>query len=318
MLHIFKALADETRLRLIAVLSRGDFNVNELIEILHMGQSRISRHLKILTDCGLLCNRREGNWIYYSLAPAENGAELAEVTRLALYGASRLDSYESDLQQLESVVQRRRSISQKYFDQVGPDWERLQREVLDISYYRQNVLAYLPEAKDSAADLGVGAGLLLPALLRKFAHVIAIDSSQTMLKVAADYVRQETPAQFSCCDFRLGELEHLPISDASVDAAIACMVLHHVSRPAAAIAEVFRILRAGGMLVIADLLQHNIVEMREKYADLWLGFRRADLKKWLIKAGFEVQKSETVNKNDTMKILIFQATKPKRSDHVRN
>jgi ArsR family transcriptional regulator len=309
MLHVFKALADESRLRIVAVLAQGDFNVNELIEILRMGQSRISRHLKILADGGIVANRREGNWIYYSLAPLQEQSDLAEIVRIAVQSLKAAKVYEKDLQHLESLVQRRRSMSQKYFDRVGPEWECLQREVLDSTSYREHALAYLPEGKDSVVDLGAGAGLLLPSLLGRFKTVIALDSSQTMLKVAADYVQKQLPTAASRCEFRLGELEHLPIHDRTVDAAIASMVLHHVSNPGNAIAEVYRVLKRGGAFVLADLLEHNIAEMREKYADLWLGFKKSDLNKWLVAAGFAVQKTEVLDKHKTMKVLLIQATK---------
>lgn len=310
MLTVFKALADESRLRLVAVLAQGDFNVNELIEILRMGQSRISRHLKILADCGIVTNRREGNWIYYALSPSQEQPELAQIIQIAVQSAKDADDYEKDLQHLESLVQRRRSLSQKYFDRVGPEWECLQREVLDSTSYREHALAYLPKDKESVVDLGAGAGLLLPALLVRFRNVIALDSSQTMLKVAADYVQKQNGTAASRCDFRLGELEHLPIHERSVEAAIASMVLHHVSNPANAIAEVYRVLKRGGTFVIADLLEHNIAEMREKYADLWLGFKKSDLNKWLVAAGFAVQKTQVLDKHKTMKVLLIQATKP--------
>ncbi len=309
MLHVFKALSDPTRLRLLAILSQGDFNVNELLEILRMGQSRISRHLKILTDSKLLTNRREGNWIYYSLATNGEDSDLARTMPIALHGAKALPECEGDLQHLESIVQRRRSLSQKYFNRVGPEWEKLQREVLDSNNYREQVLELVPSHKESVADLGAGAGLLLPELLQRFSHVTAVDSSQTMLKVAADYVAQQLPQHRSRCEFRLGELEHLPISDRAVDAAVACMVLHHVSHPAAAIKEVYRIIKRGGRFIIADLQQHDIAEMREQYADLWLGFKKADVSKWLRAAGFTVDKAEVLNKSKNMKVLLVQASK---------
>ncbi len=309
MLQVFKALGDPTRLRLLGILAQGDFNVNELLEILRMGQSRISRHLKILADSKLLTNRREGNWIYYALAANGMEADLTAAIRLGLNGAKNLPEYERDLKHLESIVQRRRAVSQKYFNRIGPEWERLQRAVLDSGNYREQVLKLLPHGKECAADLGAGAGLLLPELLQSFTNVIAIDSSQTMLKVAADYIAQQMPQHRSRSEFRLGELEHLPISDRAVDAAVACMVLHHVSNPAGAVKEVHRILKKGGTFVIADLQQHDITEMREKYADLWLGFKKTDLSKWLRAAGFSVDKSEVLNKSKNMQVLIFRARK---------
>ena len=311
MVQILKALADETRLRLMALLARGDFNVNELVEVLQTGQSRVSHHLKILADSGLVRNRREGNWIYYSLANSNGGDRgLVEAFNLGLKAAASLSTHEADLRKLESVVQRRRSLSTKYFDRIGSSWERLQQEVLDSTYYRQQVLSYLPGNGNVAADLGTGSGYLLPMLLSKFDSVLAIDASQTMLKVAADCVAAEIPDRAAACEFRLGELEHLPIPDNHVDAAVACMVLHHISNPAEALQEASRIMKPGGMLVIADLLQHNVTEMREKYADLWMGFDPKQLRKWLRGAGLKVVRHEVLKKSEVMKILMFQSLKP--------
>ncbi|MFQ5632964.1 MAG: ArsR/SmtB family transcription factor, partial [bacterium] len=218
MLQIFKALADETRLRILGALGQGDFNVNEIIEILHMGQSRISRHLKILADCGLVVYRREGNWIYYALAPSNGNADISDSLQLALRAAKLLEFYTTDLQNIESVLQRRRTISQKYFDKVGSDWERLQSEVLDSKHYREQALALMPDQIETALDLGVGAGLILPPLFEKCQRVIALDSSQTMLKIAADFLVKELPDQVEKCEFRLGELEHIPLPNKSADA----------------------------------------------------------------------------------------------------
>lgn len=310
MLKIFKALADETRLRLLGILAHGDFNVNELIDILEMGQSRISRHLKILAESGLVTSRREGNWVYYHLLPANGNLEFNDAVALAIKAATRLSSYKADLQHIESVMQRRRALSQKYFNKVGSDWERLQREMLNSDAYRDRALALLPARRHAAADLGAGAGLLLPALLEKFDRIIAIDSSPNMLQIAADFLQQQKPARAGDCELRLGELEHLPIRDACVDAAIALMVLHHVPNPQDALAEAFRILRPGGILVVADLQQHDIVEMRDRYADLWLGFTAADLEKWLRAAGFAIQQHEVMQNGELLTVLLYQALKP--------
>ena len=252
MLQIFKALADETRLRILGALAQGDFNVNEIIEILHMGQSRISRHLKILADSGLVVNRREGNWIYYALAPSNGNADITDSAQLALRAAKQLEFYTIDLQNIESVLQRRRTMSQKYFDKVGSDWERLQSEVLDSRLYREQALALMPEQLETVLDLGAGAGLILPALFEKCRNIIALDSSQTMLKIAADFLEKQLPDQAENCEFRLGELEHIPLPNKSVDAAIALMVLHHVARPADALKENHRALREGGRPAVGE------------------------------------------------------------------
>lgn len=310
MLHVFKALADETRLRILGALAQGDFNVNEIIEIFHMGQSRISRHLKILAATGLVVYRREGNWIYYSLAPQNGNTEMSEALTLAVRSAQKMSGYSADLQNIESVLQRRRTLSRKYFDKIGSEWEKLQSEVLDSAHYRQQALALLPSHVDTILDLGVGAGLILPALFEKSDHVIALDSSQTMLKIASEYLEKQLPEKIADCQLRLGEIEHIPLPNRRVDAAIALMVLHHVANPADALKEIFRVLHDCGTLVIADLMQHDIAEMREKYADLWLGFSPIEMIRWLKLAGFENVKYEVLRSGELLKVILFQAKKP--------
>lgn len=310
MLNVFKALADETRLRILGALAQGDFNVNEIIEIFHMGQSRISRHLKILADSGLVMNRREGNWIYYSLAPQNGNAELNEALKLAVRSAQKMTSYADDLQNIESVLQRRRTLSKKYFDKVGSEWELMQNEVLDSEHYRQQALALLPQHAETVLDLGVGAGLILPALFEKCQRIIALDSSPTMLKIASTFLADTLPVRVSDCEFRLGEIEHIPLPNRQVDAAIALMVLHHVANPADALKEIYRVMQDGGTLVIADLMQHNITEMRDKYADLWLGFSPIEMMRWLKTAGFAHVKYEVLRSGELLKVILFQASKP--------
>ncbi len=314
MLKIFKALADETRLRLMGVLSQGDFNVNELLEILRMGQSRISRHLKILAESGLVTHRREGNWIYYGLQNPNGDFELKTAIGLAVKSAGTLETHNADLQNIESVVQHRRTLSTKYFNEIGSNWEALQRDMLDAEEYRRRAVELLPQDRETVVDLGVGSGLILPSLLKRFQKIIAVDASQTMLKIAANFISENVPERTEHCHFRLGELEHLPIEDNSADAAIASMVLHHVSNPLLAMQDAQRILQPGGSFVIADLFQHDMEEMRENFADLWLGFQPADLEKWLKRAGFRVKHSEVLDQSERLKVVLIKAQKPYASE----
>jgi len=310
MVNLFKACSDETRLRLLGILDHGDFNVNELVEIFQMGQSRISRHLKILADCSLVQSRREGNWIYYGLPQGNDAALHTDLRNLAVKVAASLPGYQTDLHHIESVIQRRRNISRHYFEKVGPKWEQLQRELLDSDYYREAALAMLPKQAQTVIDLGVGAGLLLPQLATSFNEIIAVDSSQRMLKIATEFAAHSSPEVLQKCNFRLGELDHLPVQDGTVDAAIALMVLHHVPKPVAAIAEIYRILKPGGTFVFADLHEHTYEEMRKKYADLWLGFSREELQKWMAQSGFQIESAEILKNGHTMEVLLFKTIKP--------
>lgn len=284
LLRIHKALADETRLRLVRLLSRGALNVNELIAILQMGQSRVSRHLRILAEVGLVTHRREGTWIYYERAHEPTDPLVAEALEILGRYERTVPHYEQDLQALEAAVERRKEQTRTYFDSVSDPHEFLRHKSLDVGYYRDVAVSLLPERCERVLDLGTGSGLLLSALLERAEQVIAVDSSMAMLELA----RQTVGVGSERCDLRLGDLEHLPVADAEVDAVMACMVLHHVSHPERALVEAHRVLKPGGHLVIVDLHQHEDESLRERFADLWLGFRPADVKRWVTAARFEI------------------------------
>ena len=287
-LKVFKALADETRLRLMRLLARGALNVNEIFGILEMGQSRISRHLRILSEADLVTSRREGTWIYYQSNAADGESTLVGDT-LAHLGAHERDlpHYESDMQGLEAVLARRREHTQTYFDSLRDPHEFLEHHSLDGQFYRQVAVELMPEQCTAVLDMGTGSGLLVPALLERAERVVAVDSSVTMLELA----RRTVGVESQRCDFRLGDLEHLPVADGEVDAVMACMVLHHLSDPARVLAEAHRVLTPGGLIVVVDLHRHEDESLRERMADLWLGFLPEDIEGWLRSASFHLVES---------------------------
>ena len=291
-LKIHKALADETRLRLMRLLSRGPLNVNEIIGILDMGQSRISRHLKILAEADLVTNRREGTWIYYQWNDGNGESKLLADTFATLAAhEGDLPRYEADLQGLEATVESRREQTRSFFDSIPDPHEYLQHQSLDGQFYRQVATSLLPERSEVALDMGSGSGLLIPSLLERAEKIIAVDSSNTML----DLARRTVNGDAARCDFRLGDLEHLPVADGEVDTVVACMVLHHLSDPAAALAEAHRALKPGGHIVIVDLHRHNDESLRDRHADLWLGFKPTDIERWLEKVDLQLTDSGIVS-----------------------
>jgi ArsR family transcriptional regulator len=285
---VFKALADETRLRLMRLLARGALNVNEIIGILEMGQSRVSRHLRILSEADLVTSRREGTWIYYQWSTEEAESTLVGDTLLHLGAHERaLSHYESDIQGLEAVVARRREQTRSYFDSLRDPHEFLEHRSLDGQFYRRVALELMPRQCTKVLDMGTGSGLLVPALLERAQSVVAVDSSATMLELARRTVGPESHR----CDFRLGDLEHLPVADGEVDAVMACMVLHHLSDPARVLTEAHRVLSRGGVIVVVDLHRHSDESLRERMADLWLGFQPDDMSGWLRSASFQLVES---------------------------
>ncbi len=288
-LKIYKALADETRLRLMRLLSRGPLNVNEVIGIMQMGQSRVSRHLKILAEAGLVTSRREGTWIYYEEIPNGDGLVSDTLANLSAH-EKELCSYSEDVQRLEASIESRRERTRAYFDSLRDPSAFLQHPSLNGDYYREVAVSLLPRDCETVLDMGTGSGLLLPHLLERSESVIAVDSSTTML----DLAKRAAGRQSERCDFRLGDLEHLPVADGEVQSVMACMVLHHISRPADVLAEAYRTLTPGGHVVIVDLNQHQDESLRERLADLWLGFQPSQVKRWLKEADFEVVEWKTI------------------------
>ena len=302
-LKIYKALADETRLRLMRLLQRSALNVNEVVEIMAMGQSRISRHLKILADAELVGSRREGTWVYYQAIDGRDELVAGSLDQLAEFEDQVPHAYR-DLRALEAAIERRRETTRRFFDNINESEGQPEYKNLTGEYYR-DVAARLLTETDTLLDMGTGAGLLLPSLLAKAQNVIAVDSSSTMLEMA----KQAINGRHDRCDFRLGDLEHLPVADGEVGAVMACMVLHHLSAPDRAIAEARRALRAGGRLVVVDLHRHTDESLREKMADLWLGFEPDEVRGWLEENDFTIVETEVVREPGSLDLITFQADK---------
>ena len=304
-LKIHKALADETRLRLVRLLSQGPLNVNEIIDVLHMGQSRISRHLKILAEAELVSNRREGTWVYYQ-ANHTAGNLTSDMLDLLRRHQQDLPFRDEDLQGLEGVVERRRAKTKDFFDNVADPQQLHQGLQQNAHSYRQTAISLIQHRHHSVLDLGTGAGLLLPRLLEKAEQVIAVDSSAKMLEMA----RHTAGRDAARCDFRLGDLAHLPVANGEVDAVMACMVLHHLSNPAGTIGEAHRALKDGGELFIVDLHKHDDETFRERQADLWLGFDPAEIEGWLSTHDFDLLGADiTGDTRSAHKLITFRGRK---------
>jgi len=278
----FKALADPTRLRILSLTLSRELNVQELMEVLSMGQSRVSRHLRILTDGGLLACRREGLWAFYQ-APADGaGRRFLDTVAPLLASEPLLDR---DRERAAVLAAAGRGRSRKFFDALAPEWDRSKAELLGGSELEKEVLARLPDCA-VAADLGCGTGSLLPGLAAKAAAVIGVDSSPRMLELA----RRACAASGAKVQLRLGELEHLPLREEEADAAVLNLVLHHLRLPVEGLREARRVLRPGGVLVLADLDRHQDPELAERFGDRWPGFAAGELEGWLAEAGFKIEK----------------------------
>ncbi len=276
-----RALSDPTRLRIIALLEREELSVNELQEITRMGQSRISTHLGLLQEAVLVQSRREGKRTFYKLQPGADGTAL-EFIQLAIRGAKELPEHGADQINLKRILARRSEQAQVYFNQVAGRFDRSYGPGRSWEAFGHLLLRILPSLV--VADLGSGEGLLSELLARRAKKVIAVDNSEKMVAFGAKKAKKNGLKNL---EFRLGDLENPPIEPNSVDLVILSQALHHAADPAKAISSTHKILRAGGQLMILDLMKHNFERAHELYGDRWPGFAESDLHHWLESAGFK-------------------------------
>jgi len=284
--RLLGALADPTRLRILAALRENELSVAELQEVLGVGQSRISNHLSQLKSVGLLRDRREGQKAYYRRA--EMGRE---IWSLAEGAASELGTHGRDGEALRRVLGQRQEKSKRYFDAVagrlgkkycpGRSWEAVGRLLLTLA------------PRQVYADLGAGEGLISQLLAVRAKKVIAVDHSPRMVEVGRNLAKR---SGLKNLEYRQGDMEQPPIRPGSVDVAILSQALHHAVHPPRALEAAWKILRPGGTLLVLDLVEHAFEAAREMYADVWLGFAPVELSRLLREAGFEGITVEVVAK----------------------
>ena len=280
-LKSLRALSDPTRLRIVALLEKDELSVNELQEITHMGQSRISTHLGLLQDAALVQSRREGKRTFYRLNQDADGTA-REFIDVAGRGAKEMPEHAADQVNLKRILSRRNDQQQLYFNQIAGRFDRSYGPGRSWQAFGQMLLRVLPPV--IVADLGAGEGLLSELLARRCKKVIAVDNSEKIVAFGAAKAKKNGLKNL---EFRLGDLQSPPIDPQSVDLVVLSQALHHAKEPDKAIAACHRILKPGGQIMILDLLQHNFGKARDLYGDHWLGFPESDLHRWLENVGFK-------------------------------
>lgn len=281
-LQHLRALSDPTRLRIVALLEKDELSVNELQEITRLGQSRISTHLGLLQDAGLVQSRREGKRTFYKLESSTNVGGAGETLRLAIRGAKELPEHAGDQINLKRILHLRREQAQVYFNQVAGRFDRVYGPGRSWQAFGHLLLRILPPLV--VADLGAGEGLLSELLARRCKRVIAVDNSEKIVAFGAAKARKNNLKNL---EFRQGDLQSPPIDADSVDVVILSQALHHAAEPAKALSAAHRILKSGGQLLVLDLVQHQFEQAHQLYGDRWLGFAESQLNKWLEEAGFK-------------------------------
>jgi ArsR family transcriptional regulator len=275
------ALTDPTRARLLGVLGSHELTVTELVAVTQLPQSSVSRHLRVLADQGWVHFRVAGTSRWYRLDrnDLDSAAQAVWATirdSLAASPAARQDG-----RRLEEVLRARRTRSREFFSTAAARWDRLREELYGPRASTPALAAFLDPAW-TIGDLGCGTGEMTAALAPFVARVIAVDAEQEMLDAASVRLADEPRVEF-----RLGDLEALPLEDASLDAAIIALVLHHVADPASVLRQARRVLRPGAPLVVVDMVPHDREEYRDEMGHQWLGFSERDMRRLLADAGYQ-------------------------------
>lgn len=271
-----RAVADPSRLRLLAICSQGEWTVSELVQVLGQSQPRISRHLKILAEAGLLERFREGSWVFYRRSQTGPGARLGRTLCRQLPEGDPV--LELDRRRLELVREARRRQAERWFDGHAEAWDSERDLAVDGAVVETALLdLFAGERPASLVDIGTGTGRILQVLAGQIGFGLGIDLSHDMLAVArANLDRREARN----CQVRHGDMYQLPLPDGSFAAAILHQVLHFADDPLAVLTEAKRVLAPGGRLIVVDLARHDLERLREEKQHRRLGFAAEELSRW--------------------------------------
>lgn len=276
---VFKTLSDPTRIRILRLLENEQLVVQELMEVLGMAQSRVSRHLAILREAGLVTDRRDRTFVSYRMSPLRDPwwRDAWKLVRENLKGDS---TAERDAAAVARLVAARGTTSRGFFDIVGPEWDAL-RKIFNDDLVRARAITHLVSPNQRVADIGTGTGILAIELARLGVEVVGIDGSTRMLETAQKNLVDDELAAEHLVEFRHGDADALPLADGEVDAAFAHMVLQYLNQPAKAIGEMRRAVRPGGSIVLVDFVRHDLAWMQEELGVESLGFDVEQIRSWL-------------------------------------
>lgn len=279
-LDIFRALADPTRIRILLLVRRMELAVGELADVLGQSQPRVSRHIRILGQAGLVRRAKEGAWVFVRLGDAAANAPV--LAALDAWGDATADA---DAARLSAVRSERDAAAAAYFAAKADSWDKLRsRHVAESEVEAAIVAALGDRSLGCLLDIGTGTGRMIELLGRRASAAIGIDRSPEMLRLARGRIEA---AGLSHAEVRRGDMFALPQPDASADTVVLHQVLHFADAPADAIVEAARVLAPGGRLLIADFAPHDREELRSAEAHARLGFEDESVSRWLADAGLD-------------------------------
>lgn len=283
LLNGLRAAAEPSRLRLLAICGHGEWTVSELVQVMAQSQPRISRHLKLLAEAGLLERFREGSWVFYRRA--QSGAAAGIASALCRLLPEDDPMLLLDRRRLAAIRAARRRQAEQFFGARAASWDSETDVAVEAGAVEAELLRiFTEEPAESLLDIGTGTGRILQVLARRIGSGLGVDLSHDMLRVArANLDRREARN----CQVRHGDMYQLPLPDRAVTAVTLHQVLHFADDPQAVLAEAARVLRPGGRLVLVDLAQHDLEWLRTEKGHRRLGFGAEEVAAWLVALGLE-------------------------------
>lgn len=304
LLHALKGAGEETRLRILALFKSGELTVTEIVSVLRQSQPRISRHLRLLCEAGLLERHREGTWIFYRLSEGKVQSKLVKsILEFMPYDDQVL---QHDQERLAEVKRERDKKAAEYFNDNAVNWDKIRSLYVPEKQVEEYLLKVTADMKiEEMLDVGTGTGRMLELFSQTAASGVGIDLSREMLAIARSQLEQKS---INHMQVRQGDMYDLALSDQAMDLVIFHQVLHFADDPLAAIKETARILRPNGRVIIIDFLPHKIEKLREDYAHRRLGFAEEEVQDWCSRTGLDLKSTE-IMKGSELDIAIWVATK---------
>lgn len=302
-----KAAGEQTRLRVLALLTEGELAVGELAQALNQSQPRVSRHLKLLTEAGLVERAPEGAWVFYRLPRAHSTARAFAETMLGMLDPDD-PVFARDAERLDAVRASRDEAAAEYFERNAADWERLRALHLPEADIENAILAAAgPGPFDLMVDVGVGQGRMIQLFADRVRRAEGFDTSRQMLAIA----RASLDGLKAKAGVRFGDAYAPPIDAGAADLVTIHQVLHFLSDPARAISEAARMLKSGGRMLIIDFAPHGLEFLREEHAHRRLGFADAEIAEWCASAGLATLKTTALapKKKGALTVTIWAGEK---------
>ncbi len=312
-----KAVAETTRIRILFALSHGELNVTELTFILEQSQPRVSRHLKLMAEAGLISRHKEGNWVLFRLREQGRSGALARALVDMLPASDELLA--ADLLRLEDIRQQRQGRADEYFRTNAADWAKLRSLHVREADVEQAMLGLLEKLKfENCVDLGTGTGRILELLSDRAKNLFGLDMSREMLAIARSNLETH---KLRNAQVRQADIYALPFADEFADLVTIHQVLHFLDDPQRALLEAVRILAPNGKMLIVDFAPHDFEELRDHHAHRRLGISSEHMAGWMARAGLSLIKHDVlappyVNARMGLTVSVWLAENANTSQHI--